>query len=411
MTRPASARVPAPAQRPIQSDSPKHLTERKRPLWRRTGDTPCHPRLRRTHLLAVDACGGAPSGWPEIPGMSDAAGIKKHPAGRCRQLNLQLFRRFTRWSAAVFCAALTAIVVAWGISTYWHVEYRFGLSSVGIWSGRLEAEWGTLSIATSEAANELGWRFRPRQPDQQFVNRIGFRWPTAHVHRHATRPWGDLAIPLWAPALAALIGATVSWLGRGARGWRDVAMALGIGAAGATMVTWFASAFLQARFETGRGPFDVALVDGTLTLTRGRSSSPFSDASGGHYTWTNSGYHLLIDRRNDVVPVPWGQRIGARLPDSISGAQVPQSTGSGGFVFPMWCGAVPVTLFAAMMVRLRRGYIAPGHCPKCGYDLTANASGVCPECGMPVNGAPAITPPTAPRETRPPPSRERPRLT
>jgi hypothetical protein len=23
-----------------------------------------------------------------------------------------------------------------------------------------------------------------------------------------------------------------------------------------------------------------------------------------------------------------------------------------------------------------------GHCPKCGYDLTANVSGVCPECGQ-----------------------------
>ncbi|HPM24999.1 MAG TPA: hypothetical protein PLP66_13915 [Phycisphaerae bacterium] len=22
-----------------------------------------------------------------------------------------------------------------------------------------------------------------------------------------------------------------------------------------------------------------------------------------------------------------------------------------------------------------------GHCPKCGYDLTGNTSGVCPECG------------------------------
>jgi hypothetical protein len=27
--------------------------------------------------------------------------------------------------------------------------------------------------------------------------------------------------------------------------------------------------------------------------------------------------------------------------------------------------------------RLRR----PGHCPRCGYDLTGNVSGMCPECG------------------------------
>jgi hypothetical protein len=27
----------------------------------------------------------------------------------------------------------------------------------------------------------------------------------------------------------------------------------------------------------------------------------------------------------------------------------------------------------------------PGHCPNCGYDLTANVSGKCPECGRPVD--------------------------
>ena len=26
----------------------------------------------------------------------------------------------------------------------------------------------------------------------------------------------------------------------------------------------------------------------------------------------------------------------------------------------------------------------PGHCQRCGYDLTSNVSGVCPECGTPV---------------------------
>lgn len=25
-----------------------------------------------------------------------------------------------------------------------------------------------------------------------------------------------------------------------------------------------------------------------------------------------------------------------------------------------------------------------GQCPKCGYDLTANTSGICPECGTPI---------------------------
>ena len=32
----------------------------------------------------------------------------------------------------------------------------------------------------------------------------------------------------------------------------------------------------------------------------------------------------------------------------------------------------------------RRRQPPPGHCQKCGYDLTGNVSGVCPECGTPI---------------------------
>lgn len=37
----------------------------------------------------------------------------------------------------------------------------------------------------------------------------------------------------------------------------------------------------------------------------------------------------------------------------------------------------------ALLWWLDRRIIQPGHCRKCGYDLTGNVSGVCPECGMP----------------------------
>ena len=36
--------------------------------------------------------------------------------------------------------------------------------------------------------------------------------------------------------------------------------------------------------------------------------------------------------------------------------------------------------------RLRRP--VPGHCRKCGYDLTGNVSGVCSECGTETEGGP-----------------------
>lgn len=49
-------------------------------------------------------------------------------------------------------------------------------------------------------------------------------------------------------------------------------------------------------------------------------------------------------------------------------------------LFPHWIDAV---LAAVLPVgwSLRRPRARRGHCESCGYNLTANASGVCPECG------------------------------
>lgn len=38
----------------------------------------------------------------------------------------------------------------------------------------------------------------------------------------------------------------------------------------------------------------------------------------------------------------------------------------------------------APLLREGRPLPPPGHCWKCGYDLTGNVSGVCPECGTKV---------------------------
>ena len=49
-------------------------------------------------------------------------------------------------------------------------------------------------------------------------------------------------------------------------------------------------------------------------------------------------------------------------------------------IIPVW-PLVPVVLVVTA-VRLRRDLrIPPGHCQRCGYDLTGNVSGRCPECG------------------------------
>ena len=50
---------------------------------------------------------------------------------------------------------------------------------------------------------------------------------------------------------------------------------------------------------------------------------------------------------------------------------------------PLWIPFLLVTVPTAILWWRDRRRISPGHCQKCGYDLTGNVSGVCPECGEP----------------------------
>ena len=56
-----------------------------------------------------------------------------------------------------------------------------------------------------------------------------------------------------------------------------------------------------------------------------------------------------------------------------------------GFTVPYWLASL---FFAPLSARIamrafRHTPAGSCHCPKCGYNLTGNTSGVCPECGTP----------------------------
>ena len=55
-----------------------------------------------------------------------------------------------------------------------------------------------------------------------------------------------------------------------------------------------------------------------------------------------------------------------------------------GIIVPIWLALLISIPLTALLFRLDRKRIPPGHCQSCGYDLTGNVSGKCPECSEPV---------------------------
>ncbi len=97
-----------------------------------------------------------------------------------------------------------------------------------------------------------------------------------------------------------------------------------------------------------------------------------------HWPAAERDYFVGIQR---TIPAGWGMKdiVGTNF---IQPAPQLQLTGHKKHVLlPMWLLFPLVAAPTALLFYSDRRRIPPGHCRRCGYNLTGNVSGVCPECG------------------------------
>ena len=158
----------------------------------------------------------------------------------------------------------------------------------------------------------------------------------------------------------------VSWIRRWGK-WT------GVGLSVLMLSSWLLSYFWSLDASVTR--FAVRLRAGASVLNWWESSVDFS--------WPE--FRISRSSRETLLSNEW-------LPSRLS-----MNVNPGGYlsvvIIPLW---IPIGITALLTVILfyrdRRRCIPPGHCRKCGYDLTGNMSGVCPECGEPASDACVQTP-------------------
>jgi len=123
----------------------------------------------------------------------------------------------------------------------------------------------------------------------------------------------------------------------------------------------------------------MRIVNGYLIVTDQRGPGMIAEGKTGPPSWI-LGWDAALP-----VPVWWSAVL---LPHSIDFGNMTTATGTlsrHAVTVPLWLLAtvfgMPIFLPRLSSWLSRR---LPGHCDRCGYNLTGNVSGVCPECGTPV---------------------------
>ncbi len=114
--------------------------------------------------------------------------------------------------------------------------------------------------------------------------------------------------------------------------------------------------------------------------------------------WDFGGFGQNASRLNFYRPGLWRaaptHRIGLALPRIGSTPTLMPALNHRWAYLPIWLLFLLTAAPTALLWYRDRRRIPPGHCPKCGYNLTLNVSGTCPECGVAIHRQPSS--PTAP---------------
>jgi hypothetical protein len=137
----------------------------------------------------------------------------------------------------------------------------------------------------------------------------------------------------------------------------------GLGVSLLVIAAWVISYFDLIEYR------DPNQLPGVMFYSLGNASASYTGLvlSDGRLTW---GYMLMHN-----PPSGWRMR---RRPRGMSFSTFRDSRC---LIVPLWLPLALVAGPTAFLWWLDRRRIPPGHCRKCGYNLTGNVSGTCPECG------------------------------